>query len=312
MAEDTLSSEFYWDNIVFKVEDKLFCVPRCEFVQSSEVFADMFLLPSGTAAYNEGQDREHPIVLEGYKKDEFTCLVKVMYPRAGSLISGTNFDLRLEKEEWISVLKLSTIWNMAKIRNYAIHRMSTDVALSPVEKILLARAHKVAAWLDEGINSLTSGDFKPQLESLTTLGWETAARILWIRDNYNSNHFLTASNTLRFRADAVKCGQCSSSASLINGSQSCNNCRAAITAETEITFSGPGSVSGTGDRLVPLRAIQCKCGGMAFYSIHCSSCAVTSIYNYNHNVRIAPNKKEMIEEMFGEEIKDYKLPMTVA
>ena len=64
-----------------QVEDKLFSVPRYEFVQSSEVFADMFLLPSGTAAHKEGQDREHPIVLEGYKKDEFTCLLKVMYPR---------------------------------------------------------------------------------------------------------------------------------------------------------------------------------------------------------------------------------------
>ena len=99
MAEDT-PSEFYWDNIVIKVcnhwrlsiivhifsliyvqvEDRLFCVPRFGFVQSSEVFADMFLLPSGPEATTEGQDREHPIVLEGYKKDEFSCLLKVMYP----------------------------------------------------------------------------------------------------------------------------------------------------------------------------------------------------------------------------------------
>ena len=69
-----------------QVEDKLFCVPRSEFMQSSEVFADMFLLPSGPAAHKEGQDREHPIVLEGYKKDEFNSLLKVMYPRYGVII----------------------------------------------------------------------------------------------------------------------------------------------------------------------------------------------------------------------------------
>jgi hypothetical protein len=40
----------------------------------------MFLLPPGPGATTEGQDREHPIVLEGYKKDEFACLLKVMYP----------------------------------------------------------------------------------------------------------------------------------------------------------------------------------------------------------------------------------------
>ena len=155
MAEDTLSSEFYWNTIIFKVwatfgrlsiinslplnyvqvEDKLFCVPACEFVQSSQVFADMFLLPSGPATCSEGQDREHPIVLEGYKKNEFACLLRVMYPtyvhlmfmyfdpsylwsssyRAGSLISGTNLELCLEEEEWVSVLKLSTIWGMKKV-----------------------------------------------------------------------------------------------------------------------------------------------------------------------------------------------------
>ena len=39
----------------------------------------MLLLPSGPTT-PEGQDRNHPIMLEGYKKDDFTCLLKVMYP----------------------------------------------------------------------------------------------------------------------------------------------------------------------------------------------------------------------------------------
>ena len=40
----------------------------------------MFLMPSGPEERSEGQDRDLPIVLEGYKKDEFACLLKVMYP----------------------------------------------------------------------------------------------------------------------------------------------------------------------------------------------------------------------------------------
>ena len=93
----------------------------------------MFLLPLGPGANTEGQDREHPIVLEGYNKDEFACLLKVMYPtyvliifikldptylpccRASSLVSGTTLGLHLGKEEWVSVMKLSTIWNMEKV-----------------------------------------------------------------------------------------------------------------------------------------------------------------------------------------------------
>ena len=64
-----------------QVENTLFRVPQCEFEQSSEVFADMFLLPSGAVENTEGKDREHPIVLEGYTKDEFSCLLRVMFPR---------------------------------------------------------------------------------------------------------------------------------------------------------------------------------------------------------------------------------------
>jgi hypothetical protein len=198
--------------------------------------------------------------------------------------------------------------------------LSTDVTLSPVEKILLARAHKVAAWLKEGVTSLATSNPKSTLEDLATLGWETAARILWIRDNSSP---LTASNTLRFRADAIKCGNCSSSASLINGSQNCNNCEENVTAETELTSSGPGSASGTTDRVVLLGAIQCACGGIPFNSLYCSSCGITPghrhgyAYSYNQNqyqnIRIAVNTKEpLIEEMIGWEIKDYELAMTAA
>jgi len=303
MAEATLSSEFYWNNIVVKVEDTFFCVPQCEFVNSSHVFADMFLLPSGPTR-SEGQDRDHPIVLQGYRKDEFASLLRVMYPRAGCLISGTNLELRLEKEEWVSVLKLSTIWDMKKIRQYAIHRLSTDVTLSPIEKMLLARAHRVSPWLIEAITSLAGDIPKPTLEELVTLGWETAARILWIRDNANT------SNNLCFKRDTIKCGHCLSSSSLINSNYGCGHI---ASASAELTFSGPGSPTsaGTANRLVALRLIQCKtCGSAPFSSIsniYCGSCMNTS--SSFSTVRVTPTKalKELIEEMFGEEIKDYDL-----
>ena len=102
----------------------------------------------------------------------------------------------------MSVLKLSTIWNMTKvcqtqslkldrltiifinqIRDYAIHKLSTDASFSPIEKILVARAHRVGGWLNDAVTSLATCDPMPTLEDLaSTLGWETVARIFWIRD----------------------------------------------------------------------------------------------------------------------------------
>ena len=43
------------------------------------------------------------------------CLLPRDIYRGGSLISGSKIDLVLTKEEWVSVLKLSTIWNMNKV-----------------------------------------------------------------------------------------------------------------------------------------------------------------------------------------------------
>ncbi|KIM37710.1 hypothetical protein M413DRAFT_254032 [Hebeloma cylindrosporum] len=338
MAEDTPSVEFYWDNIVIKVEDRLFCVPRCEFVQSSEVFADMFLLPSAPGANPEGRDREHPLVLEGYKKDEFACLLKVMYPtyvamtftnfilficglvyRAGSLISGTTLALALGKEEWVSVLKLSTIWNMEKIRAYAIHRLSTDFVLSPTEKIHLARAHKVAAWLDEGVTSLVSTDQKPTLADLATLGWETAAQILWIRDNSPHSQSLIPAVTLHFKGAEIWCAICTSPGRQITFNPiTCNGCKRNVTLDTVLTAVGPGKLSGHTERLVPFRDILCganHCRAPIFSAGTTVTCQYCGTYNPGHmNARVTPSRmtpplglKNMIEETFGEEIKKYNV-----
>jgi hypothetical protein len=204
--------------------------------------------------------------------------------------------------------ELTNVRYYEQIRTYAIHRLSTGVALSPVEKVLLARAHRVAAWLVEGVTSLVLLNSHP-LEDLATLGWETAARILWIRDN--SSPSLHVPNTLCFRRDAIKCLHCSSSASLINCNQDCYSCRQAVTADAQLTVPGPGLPSGAGDRIVTLWDIQChgKCGSHSFRSTSakCNSCS--RIASCNAQVRITPNKgwKEMIQEMFGEEIKDNEL-----
>jgi hypothetical protein len=194
-----------------------------------------------------------------------------------------------------------------QIRKYAIHKLSTDFVLSPIEKICFARAHKVAAWLDEVFTWLVNGNSGATLDNLATLGWETDARILWIRDKIPRN-------TLHFRRDEIRCGSCSSSASLINGGCNCHYCGKDMPADAELTVPDPGRVSGPTDHLpVPLRAILCNdidCRQPIFYSIsiRCSSCSF--LHDRNDNVRIMRPKKglkELIEEMFGDEIRNYEV-----
>ena len=193
-----------------------------------------------------------------------------------------------------------------QIRQYAIHWLSTNVTLSLTEKILLARAHRVGAWLDEGVTGLATCNPIPTLEDLATLGWETAARFLWLRSK-----FPHSKETLNFRRDSIKCSHCSSSSSLINDSHGCGHI---ASGDAELTFSGSASlISGTTDRRVVLRQIQCPiCKENPFISIYIQ-CKPGCSYSYrpsdypNVRVRVSPyNLKTMIEKMFGEEIKDHK------
>ena len=201
-----------------------------------------------------------------------------------------------------------------QIRQYAIHMLSTTVTLSPIEKILLARAHRVGAWLNGAVTSLTVCNPMPTLEDLAPLGWDTVARILWIRDNC----LLISQHSRCFRRDAIKCAYCAPSPSLINSNYGCGHI---ASGDAKLTFGSALQIPGSYDLLVTLKQIQCPiCGGNPFSSISVvcsnSSCLFTynSSNNPNLNVRVTPNKsktlgeslKMMIEEMFGEEIKGYE------
>ena len=177
-----------------------------------------------------------------------------------------------------------------------------------MEKVHLARAHQVAAWFDEGITGLVSSD-QPTLDDLAVLGWETAARILWMRAR---SQLLMPANTLYFRRGDIKCRHCSSTASLINSDSTCESCRQVVPADVELSVSRPEMVPGRTDYVVSVSEIRFShnnCRGAIFSSFHggCKNCSCN--HTRKTTVRVTPQKvsKEQIEEMFGEEIRNYKM-----
>ncbi|RXW13993.1 hypothetical protein EST38_g11861 [Candolleomyces aberdarensis] len=157
--------------IFFKVEQFILEAPRYRFAEHSEVFETMFQLPAGSDGTVEGRDEEHPIVLEGYQAAHFHALLKILYPTPDDSIFGI---FKLEKEEWVGVLNLSTRWSMKKIRKHAINELS-KVSLNPMEKIALGRDHKVAKWFRDGLTELVSEHpIRPLAELKSQLGVEMA------------------------------------------------------------------------------------------------------------------------------------------
>ncbi|RXW16305.1 hypothetical protein EST38_g9548 [Candolleomyces aberdarensis] len=80
------SKRIRWGDVIFfkltglQVEEIVFEVPRFRLTEHSEVFESLFQLPTGSDKTVEGQDEEHPIVLEGYQAGHFDALLKVLYP----------------------------------------------------------------------------------------------------------------------------------------------------------------------------------------------------------------------------------------
>ncbi|KAH6908561.1 hypothetical protein BKA70DRAFT_1280195 [Coprinopsis sp. MPI-PUGE-AT-0042] len=165
---------------IFCVENQLYCLPKDHLSLHSEVFAGMFSIDNGT----DGQSDDHPIVLEGYKSEDFDALLRIIVPKP--LEPSPPY---LNKDEWISVLKLSTIWQMDKIRKLAIEKLSI-MNMLPLEKIVMAREYNVSKWLSEGASALVETLDTFKIEDIAqTIGWETTARIYAVHSAAQKSEF---------------------------------------------------------------------------------------------------------------------------
>ncbi|KAH6908505.1 hypothetical protein BKA70DRAFT_1280038 [Coprinopsis sp. MPI-PUGE-AT-0042] len=169
------SVAYYLQNVIIDVEGCLYSIPKQALMSQSPVFEGMFAGDNDGAG--EGATDEKPIVLEGYKSNDFECLLKVMLPQPLERSLPV-----LTKGQWVGVLKLSTVWQIDRIREIAIDQVSM-IDLSPIEKVLLAREYRVLKWFSEGIATLASDFSQYQIKDVANaLGWETTALILSVRD----------------------------------------------------------------------------------------------------------------------------------
>ncbi|KAH6906456.1 hypothetical protein BKA70DRAFT_1287681 [Coprinopsis sp. MPI-PUGE-AT-0042] len=205
---------FYRETTVFKVENVLFRLSRARLESLSPVFRDMFTVPPPTrndkkAQAQEGASDANPIILEGYKSVDFERLIALIYP-SDDFLPGDP-PPTYTKEEWTSILKLSTAWEMEKVRKKAIAAISR-MSMSATEKIQIGREYRVARWFSEGIEEISATEDmkKYPIEDLAqTLGWEAAARVLYIWSNIplKSIPNVIQANVAGFRCRWTACDQ---------------------------------------------------------------------------------------------------------
>ncbi|KAJ7157511.1 hypothetical protein C8R43DRAFT_400925 [Mycena crocata] len=168
--------KYYLESVVFKVEDRIYKVPRYHFQHSSEIFATTFTLPAADDVQAEGHSDKNLFVLEGITSVDFARLLLRDIPQI----------LGMPKDDWISVLKLSTLWYFLDARDLAIRQLDA-MGLSSVLRILLARQYDVANWLRTGYTELARREEGISLEDAAKIGWEATVRLYHTRETAIKN-----------------------------------------------------------------------------------------------------------------------------
>jgi hypothetical protein len=226
--------EYYFNDIVFLVENQLFKVPRRNFAVESEVFSDMFQLPApvkdGCAL--DGSSDDQPLRLEGIKKSEFLQLLRVMFP------SDSQQPDLLTAGEWTSVLKLSNMWQFHKIRATAIKKME-DLSMDLVDKIVVARRFDISAWLVPTLNALIQREKPIDFSEGTRLGMEWTLKVAEIRESDARDASQERTCTHCSYKGPARCNSCNDTAA--NRCCSCDNYLAIAATSTNTGKRGERS-----------------------------------------------------------------------
>ncbi|KAG8221239.1 hypothetical protein J3R82DRAFT_1401 [Butyriboletus roseoflavus] len=129
--------EYYFrdGNICFLVENTIFRLHRHFFERESDYFRER-LNPS-----SEGEDGSpnSPYIIHDVKSDEFAHFVWVWYNPQYTFS-------KQEKQKWLTILRLATLWRFHEIRKLAIRHLE-KLKLEPIEKITTYKQYSVDSEL---------------------------------------------------------------------------------------------------------------------------------------------------------------------
>ncbi|KAF9073187.1 hypothetical protein BDP27DRAFT_1216148, partial [Rhodocollybia butyracea] len=165
-----------------QVEMTLYRIPPTELTKTSPVFRDMFQMPPDGENKPEGMSDDNPILLHSILQIDWERLLNVLLHKT---YLDPPLDFRIE--QWISVLKLSTLWEMNAVRAVAIKKIESfdDHA----RKIDIAREYKIPDYFLPALSQLITRPQPLSIEDLLYLGLMCCLKVASIRERVN--HYWT-------------------------------------------------------------------------------------------------------------------------
>jgi hypothetical protein len=90
-------------------------------------------------------------------------------------------EINFSLAEWISILKLSTMWEFTGIRQYAITQMP-KLGIPPARQINLARDYHIQEWFLPGLVAYAQQPDTITADDVDLLGWEFVLKLLQARE----------------------------------------------------------------------------------------------------------------------------------
>ncbi|RDB17445.1 hypothetical protein Hypma_001593 [Hypsizygus marmoreus] len=157
VASRPIKDRYYLDLVTFLVEDRSSRVPKYHF-ESSEFFVPLL---------QEGD--ESVVTLEGITKDEFTLLLKVLFPR----------DLeipRLSLKDCLFVMNLATKWNLSSAWACAIHYI-TLIRMHPLDMLELAQTYSEVELLRAAFVRMLRRTWIVSPDEANIIGFDLAIKV---------------------------------------------------------------------------------------------------------------------------------------
>lgn len=92
----------------------------------------------------------------------------------------------ITRDEWISGLNLSTMYDLKDARSLCIQELS-KVDIHPIDKIVFGKKYRVPAWVKEGYEALITKvkvmTAEELLSNANIVGWDTMAKVLRLRES---------------------------------------------------------------------------------------------------------------------------------
>ncbi|KAF9050369.1 hypothetical protein BJ165DRAFT_1402098 [Panaeolus papilionaceus] len=188
---------FYYQTVVIKAEDTLFCVPKNGLMVVGIYFPKLFLKLEADAQSNPdtivpGTSDDNPIILEGVSKDHFRDFLRLIYPFG---ICPPRKD-----DQWLGILQLATEWNCIGIRDTALAHLehlfqschpttssTSSTPHDPMRALSLCMKYKIGQYVSQQLEAIITSIRPLNRSAMTASGIDKATilAILEMREQWH-------------------------------------------------------------------------------------------------------------------------------